>query len=203
MRGVGYIAQRILRLARAASQRARDGKQTRRYKTTTKRNKAHLAAPNLLKRNFSADRPDQKWLADITYIPTLEGWLYLALVLDLYTRGIVGWAMLDRMTGDLTLAALKMALQRRQPSLKPAQPGAAAPSASAARTTSAPVSLNTIMFYLGPPLRLRMYSLYATMMGKCSGQAHTGRLAHSKDRRYQHQEGKEKVAHPVKECRRP
>jgi len=103
------VARRLMRL------RGLRAKQTRRYKTTTKRNKAHPVAPNKLKRDFTADRPDQKWLADITYIPTLEGWLYLALLLDLYTRGIVGWAMLDRITNDLTLVALKMALQQRQP----------------------------------------------------------------------------------------
>ena len=107
--GVACSENRVARLMRLYHIRA---KQTKRYKVTTKRNKAHPVAPNLLKRDFTADRPDQTWLADITYIPTLEGWLYLALILDLYTRGIVGWAMLDRMTSDLTLAALKMALQK-------------------------------------------------------------------------------------------
>ena len=72
-------------------------------------------APNLLDRNFEADRPDQKSLADITYIATREGWLYLAAILDPYTRRIVGWAMSDRMTSDLTTTALEMALLRRQP----------------------------------------------------------------------------------------
>ena len=72
-------------------------------------------APNLLDRNFEAERPDEKWLADITYIATGEGWLYLAAILDLYTRRIVGWAMLDQMTSDLTIAALEMALAQRQP----------------------------------------------------------------------------------------
>jgi putative transposase len=110
--GVACSENRVARLMRLYHIRA---KQPRRYKVTTKRNKAHPVAPNLLKRNFTADRPDQKWLSDITYIPTLEGWLYLALILDLYARRIVGWAMLDRMTSDLTLAALKMALQQRQP----------------------------------------------------------------------------------------
>ena len=60
-------------------------------------------------------RPDHKWLADITYIPTLQGWLYLATILDLFARRVVGWAMSQRMTSDLTLAALHMAIQRRQP----------------------------------------------------------------------------------------
>jgi len=61
-----------------------------------------------------ADRPNQTWLADITYILTMEGWLYLALILDLYARRIVGWAMSERMTSDLTLTALQMAIQQRQ-----------------------------------------------------------------------------------------
>ena len=69
----------------------------------------------MLKRSFDVERPDQKWLADITYIPTCEGWLYLAAILDLYSRLIVGWAMSDRMTGDLTTMALEMALLQRRP----------------------------------------------------------------------------------------
>jgi putative transposase len=110
--GIVCSENRIARLMRLRGLRA---KQFRRFKSTTKRNKAHQAAPNLLKRDFEADQPDQKWLADITYIATLEGWLYLAAVLDMYTRRIVGWAMSDRMTSDLTVSALNMALQRRQP----------------------------------------------------------------------------------------
>lgn len=90
-------------------------KQTKRYKTTTKRNQADPVAPNLLKRDFETNRPNQKWLTDITYIPTQEGWLYLAAVLDLYGRRIVGWAMSGRMTSDLTGDALKMTIRQRQP----------------------------------------------------------------------------------------
>jgi putative transposase len=112
--GVACGENRVARLMRLLGLRA---KQTKQYKTTTKRNKSHPAAPNLLKRDFVAKRPDQKWLTDITYIPTQEGWLYLAAVLDLYSRRIVGWAMLDRMTADLTMAALKMAIRQRQPDL--------------------------------------------------------------------------------------
>ena len=110
--GVACSENRVARLMRL---RGLQAKQTKRFKTTTKRNKAHPVAPNLLDRNFEADRPDQKWLADITYIATLEGWLYLAAILDLYTRRIVGWAMSDRMTSDLTIAALEMAFLQRQP----------------------------------------------------------------------------------------
>jgi len=85
--GVACSENRVARLMRLHHIQA---KQTKRYKVTTRRNKAHPVAPNLLKRNFVAQRPDQIWLADITYIPTLEGWLYLASILDLYTRCIVG-----------------------------------------------------------------------------------------------------------------
>ena len=110
--GVGCSENRIARLMRL---RGLQAKQTKRFETTTKRNRSQPAAPNLLKRDFEADRPDQKWLADITYIATLEGWLYLAAILDLHARRIVGWAMSDRMTSDLTIAALETALLQRQP----------------------------------------------------------------------------------------
>jgi putative transposase len=110
--GVVCSENRVARLMRL---RGLQAKQIKRFKTTTKRNKAHPVAPNLLDRNFEADRPDQKWLADITYIATLEGWLYLAAILDLYTRRIVGWAMSDRMTSDLTITALEMALLQQRP----------------------------------------------------------------------------------------
>jgi putative transposase len=103
------------RIARLMRLRGLKAKQTRRFRSTTKRNQADAAAPNLLKRDFEAEQPDQKWLADITFIPTQEGWLYLATILDLYTRRIVSWAMAERMTSDLTVTALKMALEQRQP----------------------------------------------------------------------------------------
>jgi putative transposase len=112
--GVDCSENRIARLMRL---RGLQAKQTKRFKTTTKRNQAHPVAPNLLKRDFVADRPDQKWLTDITYIPTQEGWLYLASVLDLFSRRIIGWAMSERMTSDLTMDALKMAIHQRQPVL--------------------------------------------------------------------------------------
>jgi putative transposase len=105
---------RIARLMRLHKLRA---KQSKRFRTTTKRNRKHRAAPNVLQRDFKADRPDQKWLTDITYIPTQEGWLYLAAVLDLYARRIVGWAMSERMTSALTIAALQMAIRQRRPQL--------------------------------------------------------------------------------------
>ena len=66
-------------------------------------------------RTLSPTQPNQVWLADITYIPTSEGWLYLAVILDLFTRKVVGWAMRDHMRAELTIAALTMAIQRQRP----------------------------------------------------------------------------------------
>jgi putative transposase len=88
----------------------------RRYRICTTDSKHALPiAANLLDRNFVAEKPDQVWLADITYIPTGEGWLYLAVILDLFTRKLVGWAMREHMRVELTRAALTMAIQRRRP----------------------------------------------------------------------------------------
>ena len=90
-------------------------KQTKRYKRTTKANQDHQPAPNLLGGDFEAKSPNAKWCADITYIPTQEGWLYLAVILDLFSRRIVGWAMDKRMAQQLVSNALQMALHQRQP----------------------------------------------------------------------------------------
>jgi putative transposase len=88
----------------------------RRFRVVTTDSKhTHPVAPNVLERDFQAAAPNQKWLADITYIPTDEGWLYLALVLDLYARKLVGWAMSETMPQELTLQALEVALGWRDP----------------------------------------------------------------------------------------
>ena len=88
----------------------------RRFRVVTTDSKhAHPIAPNVLERDFSVSAPNQKWLADLTYVPTAEGWLYLALVLDLFARKIVGWAMSDTMPQELTLAALQVALGWQDP----------------------------------------------------------------------------------------
>ena len=110
--GVAVSENRVARLMRLRNLRP---KQVRRFKVTTRRDTRRRAAPNKLNQDFTTDAPDQKWLADITYIPTQEGWLYLATVQDLFSRRIVGWAMSGRMTGELTLAALRMAIRERQP----------------------------------------------------------------------------------------
>ena len=73
---------------------------TREYKVTTDSNHSFNIAPNLLNRNFSADRVNQKWVVDISYVWTHEGWLYLAAVLDLYSRRVIGWAVSNRMKRD-------------------------------------------------------------------------------------------------------
>lgn len=91
-------------------------KMTKKFKVTTKANPKAKAAPNLLEQNFTAAQPNQRWVADISYIWTLEGWLYIACVLDLFSRRIVGLAMSDRMTDDLVIAALEQAFLHRNPS---------------------------------------------------------------------------------------
>lgn len=111
--GHAVSRKRVARLMRQNGIRAR---RPRRYRVCTTDSKHSLpVAENLLNQNFVADRPDQIWLADITYIPTAEGWLYLAVLLDLFTRKVVGWAMRDHMRAELTIAALTMAIQRRRP----------------------------------------------------------------------------------------
>ena len=85
------------------------------HPVTTRQFPGARTAPNLLNREFEADGPNQKWVSDITYIDTAEGWLYLASILDLYSRQVVGWAMADQMDVDLVEAAWKMALLTRQP----------------------------------------------------------------------------------------
>jgi transposase InsO family protein len=87
-------------------------KVVKKYKATTNSNHNLPVADNILNRNFTANRANQKWVSDITYIPTKEGWLYLAGVMDLYGRKIVGWSMGSRMTTDLISDALKQAVGR-------------------------------------------------------------------------------------------
>jgi putative transposase len=88
---------------------------TRKHKVTTDSNHKFNIAPNLLDRNFIADQPNQKWAGDITYIWMREGWLYLAVILDLHSRRVIGWAVSNRMKRDLAIRALKMAIAFRSP----------------------------------------------------------------------------------------
>ena len=86
---------------------------TRKHKVTTDSNHKFNIAPNLLDRDFNADAPNQKWAGDISYIWTREGWLYLAVILDLHSRRVIGWAVSNRMKRDLAIRALKMAIAFR------------------------------------------------------------------------------------------
>jgi len=87
----------------------------RRFVVTTDSDHAYAVADNLLNRDFYADAPNTKWVADITYIPTQEGWLYLAAVLDLFSRKVVGWATSEHIDEALVTAALKNAIAQRRP----------------------------------------------------------------------------------------
>ena len=87
----------------------------RKFRHTTDSNHSYPVAENVLNQEFEQERPNEVWVSDITYIPTREGWLYLACVLDLYSRRVVGWSMAERMTSDLVISALGLALQQRCP----------------------------------------------------------------------------------------
>ena len=110
--GIACSENRVARLMRQCRIVA---KQARRFTTTTKANPRHAAAPNHLKQHFEATRPNETWLSDITYIPTEEGWLYLAAVMDIFSRRIVGWSMGKRITSRLAKQAMEMALSQRSP----------------------------------------------------------------------------------------
>ncbi len=110
--GLDVGRHRVARLMRDNGLKAL---QKRRYKKTTDSNHGGPVAANLLDQDFACDGPDQKWGADISYIWTAEGWLYLAIVLDLYSRRIVGWAVSDRLKKDLAITALTRAISTRRP----------------------------------------------------------------------------------------
>ncbi len=91
------------------------GRHKRRFVTTTDSNHAEPVATNRLQRDFTAPRPNQKWVADITYIRLAEGWLYLAVILDCFSRRVVGWSLSRQIDAALVCAALEMALMKRRP----------------------------------------------------------------------------------------
>ncbi|MBK9125338.1 MAG: IS3 family transposase [Chloroflexi bacterium] len=101
------------RIARLMRQMGLQTKGRRRFKTTTQRDATHRRAPNLLAGDFTAKQSNEKWLSDITYIATREGWLYLAGIQDVFSRRIVGWAMSDRPTKTLVCDAWRLAVGRR------------------------------------------------------------------------------------------
>lgn len=114
LKEMGQICSRprVARLMRKAGLKA---KMPRLYRVTTRQDKQAAAVPNLLQQAFTAKGPNEKWVSDITYIRTLEGWLYLAVILDLFSRKVVGMAMGESLQAKLVLDALNQALQRRQP----------------------------------------------------------------------------------------
>ena len=126
--GYNYGSPRILEDVKALGQKvgrkrvARLMRQTglkalvhRRFKATTDSKHTHPIAPNLLDRDFTAEAPNRVWVTDITYLHTTQGWLYLAVILDLFSRRIVGWATSQTIDCKLALAALEMAIQERKP----------------------------------------------------------------------------------------
>jgi transposase InsO family protein len=103
---------RVARLMRREGLAARKKK---RFRVTTQSNHSEPIVRNVLARNFGVEKPDRAWAGDITYLATAEGWLYLAVLLDLCSRAVVGWAMSEELNACVALAALRMALERRRP----------------------------------------------------------------------------------------
>ena len=110
--GVHCARKRVARLLRQAGLQ---GAHRRRWRRTTIRDRDAAPAPDLVARAFATDRPNQLWLADITYVRTWSGWLYLAVVLETFSRRVVGWAMADTLESALVVDALNMALWNRRP----------------------------------------------------------------------------------------
>lgn len=113
LRAQGQVASRK-RVARLMRVNGIVGKKTPRFVVTTKSQHSLKISPNLLKRRFKVGTPNQAWVADISYFSTHEGWLYLAVVIDLYSRRIVGWSMSNRIDVALVVDALRMAVTQRQ-----------------------------------------------------------------------------------------
>jgi putative transposase len=112
--GVTVSRKRVARLMREHA--IRGISRRRGFTVTTRRDKGQRPAPDLVQRKFEADGPNRLWVADMTYVPTWAGFIYLAVVLDAWSRRVVGWAIGETMTAELVLAALNMALQQRKPS---------------------------------------------------------------------------------------
>ena len=123
-----YGSPRIFRMLKALGHRCKKStverlmrkygifaKRRRKFRKTTQSKHDHPIAENILQRDFKAEGPNKVWASDITYVETAEGWLYLAVILDLFNRQVVGWAMSKRINEELTLSALHMAIERRRP----------------------------------------------------------------------------------------
>lgn len=103
------------RIARLRRINGIESKRRRRFKITTQSKRGQWIAPNILNRCFETKEPNRIWVGDVTFVETRQGWLYLAVLIDLYSRKVVGWSMSDRINKDLVLQALKMALFNRNP----------------------------------------------------------------------------------------
>ncbi len=106
------------RVARLRKINGIESRRRKRFKITTLSKNTEWIAPNILNRCFSAAKPDEVWVGDVTFLATRNGWLYLAVLLDLYSRKVIGWSMSDRNNKQLALNALNMAIERRQPQSK-------------------------------------------------------------------------------------
>jgi putative transposase len=111
--GVLASRKRVARLMRAHGLRGLSRR--RGFVVTTQRDSKQRPAPDLVKRHFVADGPNQLWVADMTYVPTWAGFIFLAIVLDVWSRRVVGWSIGERMIGELVLTALNMAIEQRRP----------------------------------------------------------------------------------------
>lgn len=104
------------RVERQMREMGLQGRAKRRFRRTTDSNHDQPIAPDRVQRRFEVDEPDRVWVADITYVWTVQGWMYLAVVLDLFSRRVIGWSMAEHMRADLVVDALRAALGRRRPS---------------------------------------------------------------------------------------
>ena len=103
------------RVARLRRENGIESKRRKRFKITTMSKHTEWIAPNILNRCFNTSQPNKVWIGDVTFLATRTGWLYLAILIDLYSRKVIGWAMSDRNNKDLVLNALDMAMERRRP----------------------------------------------------------------------------------------
>ncbi|GHB34549.1 hypothetical protein GCM10009038_37090 [Salinicola rhizosphaerae] len=131
-------------------------KAARRFKATTNSQHSLPVAPNLLQQDFVAVGPNQKWVGDITYLWTDEGWLYLAVLLDLYSRKVIGWAMREHMTAELVVDALQMALWRRQ-----------RPKGGRSQRPRQPILLGTISVDAAPKRSPMQYERQGELLRQC------------------------------------
>ena len=109
------IAVSHQRISHKMAERGLVAKAHRKTRATTNSNHDHPVAPNLLDRQFNAQHPNEAWVMDITYLVTSEGWLYLAIIIDVYSRMVVGWSIGKRMTKELVINPLETAIKRRNP----------------------------------------------------------------------------------------